>query len=114
MKERDEIDRDEDEDLNHDDEHDDEMKEAEESSDESRPGRSGTLSFIAGLVLGALVGAGAALLMAPEPGSVTRRRLKKLVRRVRSDARDRLGDWRDDVKTELKRRRRQIREQIER
>jgi hypothetical protein len=76
--------------------------------------RSGTLSFIAGMVLGALVGAGVALLVAPERGAVTRRRLKKLVGRIRHDAGERVADWRDDVKAELKRRRRQIREQIER
>ena len=69
---------------------------------------------MAGMVLGALVGAGVALLMAPDRGSVTRRRLKKLVGRMRHDAKERVEDWRDDVKAELKRRRRQIREQIER
>jgi len=109
MKEPDDIDRDEDEELSD----DDGMEEAEAASGGPGPGPSGTLGFIAGLVLGALVGAGTALLMAPERGSVTRRKLKRLVTRVRSDARDRLGDWRDDVKAELKRRRRQIREQIE-
>ena len=77
-------------------------------------GRSGTLSFMAGMVLGALVGAGVALLVAPDRGSVTRRRLKKLVGRMGHDAKERVEDWRDDVKAELKRRRRQIREQIER
>jgi hypothetical protein len=81
---------------------------------ESEGGRSGTLSFMAGMVLGALVGAGVALLMAPDRGSVTRRRLKKFVTRMRNDAREQMQDWRDDVKAELKRRRRQIREQIER
>ena len=99
------LDRDDDDDLD-----EDEVVE----TTESRGGRSGTLSFMAGMVLGALVGAGVALLVAPERGSVTRRRLKKLVGRVGQDARDHLEDWRDDVKAELKRRRRQIREQIER
>ena len=77
-------------------------------------GRSGTLSFMAGMVLGALVGAGVALLMAPERGVVTRKRLKKLMGRMGNDAKEKMEDWRDDVKAELKRRRRQIREQIER
>jgi gas vesicle protein len=95
---------------------DDELDEGDEvvETTESGTGRSGTLSFMAGLVLGALVGAGVALLMAPERGSVTRRRLKKFVSRVRNDAKEQIEDWRDDVKAELKRRRRQIREQIER
>src|SRR5258705_8141254 len=71
-------------------------------------GRSGTLSFMAGMVLGALVGAGVALLMAPERGALTRRRLKKFMGRMQHDAKDKVEDWRDDVKAELKRRRRQI------
>jgi gas vesicle protein len=98
------LDRD-DEDL--DDE--DELLETTESG-----GRSGTLSFMAGMVLGALVGAGVALLVAPQRGEVTRKRLKKFVTRMRHDAKERVEDWRDDVKAELKRRRRQIRDQIER
>jgi gas vesicle protein len=94
----------------------DELDEGDElvETTESGGGRSGTLSFMAGMVLGALVGAGVALLVAPERGAVTRRRLKKFVGRLSSDAKERAEDWRDDVKAELKRRRRQIREQIER
>jgi gas vesicle protein len=92
-----------------DEDEDDELVETEDSG-----GGSGTLGFLAGIVLGALVGAGMALLVAPERGVVTRRRLKKFVTRMRHDARERVEDWRDDVKAELKRRRRQIREQIER
>jgi gas vesicle protein len=52
--------------------------------------------------------------VAPDRGVVTRRRLKKFVSKIRDDAKERAEDWRDDVKTELKRRRRQIREKIER
>ena len=36
-----------------------------------------TLSFVAGLALGALIGAGAALLMAPQSGSKTRKQLTR-------------------------------------
>ena len=107
MTDRDDEFEDRDEDLMEDGDEDDVVETTE-------PGRSGTLSFMAGMVLGALVGAGVALLVAPERGSVTRRRLKKLVGRMRHDAQERVEDWRDDVKAELKRRRRQIREQIER
>src|SRR5262245_23479778 len=88
----------------------DEDDEVVETTEEG--GRSGTLSFMVGMVFGALVGAGVALLMAPERGVATRRRLKKFVTRMRHDAREQMEDWRDDVKAELKRRRRQIREQI--
>ena len=104
-----------DEDLDRDeDELEDEDGFIESTEAEANGRRSGTLSFIAGMVLGALMGAGVALLVAPERGAVTRRRLKKLVGRIRHDAGERVADWRDDVKAELKRRRRQIREQIER
>jgi len=92
----------------------DEVPDDEELGGGEPGGGPGTLGFVAGLVLGALVGAGVALLVAPDRGSVTRKRLKRFVRRVRSDTKDRLDDWRDDVKSELARRRRQIREQIER
>src|SRR4051812_897214 len=106
-------DRDEMEDQ--DEQEEDDMEEGDEVVETTEtPGRSGTLSFMAGMVLGALVGAGVALLMAPERGAVTRRRLKKFVSRMGKDAKDKVEDWRDDVKAELSRRRRQIREQIER
>ncbi len=107
MTDRDEMDQDEHEDL-------DEGDEVVETTETGNTGRSGTLSFMAGMVLGALVGAGVALLVAPERGAVTRRRLKKFVGRLSADAKEKAEDWRDDVKAELKRRRRQIREQIER
>jgi hypothetical protein len=103
---------DRDESLNGDE---DDLEDGEEVGETTETGgRSGTLSFMAGMVLGALVGAGVALLMAPERGAITRRRLKKLMGRMRNDAKEKVEDWRDDVKAELKRRRRQIREQIER
>ncbi|MBI4421668.1 MAG: YtxH domain-containing protein [Gemmatimonadetes bacterium] len=91
---------------------DNEDEEAEEPLDGG--GRSGTLGFIAGLVLGALVGAGVALLMAPDRGVVTRKRLTRLARKVRDDARHHLDSWRDDVRRELSRRRRRLRERVER
>jgi hypothetical protein len=95
---------------------DEELDEGDEmiETESGGGGRSGTMSFMAGMVLGALVGAGVALLMAPDRGVVTRKRLKKFVTRMRHDAKEQVDDWRDDVKAELKRRRRQIREQIER
>ena len=55
------------------------------------------LSFVSGLVLGAVIGAGIALLMAPARGDKTRRRLKKAAARLRSGAGDRWGELADDV-----------------
>ena len=79
--------------------HDEEFEEDQEL-EEAPPqrGRSGTVGFIAGLVLGALVGAGVALLVAPERGAVTRRRLKKMVRNLKDDASERIAGFRDDLR----------------
>lgn len=56
------------------------------------------MSFLSGLILGAVIGAGVALLTTPQPGRKTRRRLRKAARRVRGTATDRL----DDIAGELK------------
>lgn len=72
----------------------------------------GAAAFVGGLVVGALVGAGVALLLAPESGEATRRRVRRKLEDVRDgareqieDARDQLDDWRDDAHRELRRRR---------
>ena len=64
-----------------------------ESDDERQ-----ALSFVTGLVLGAVIGAGVAILTAPQPGRKTRKRLKKVARRARGQTTNRL----DELATELK------------
>ncbi len=54
--------------------------------------------FAAGLLLGALIGAGVALLFAPQSGEDTRRLIRKKARRFASDARDRYDDLKDKVR----------------
>jgi hypothetical protein len=66
------------------------------------------LTFLAGLVLGALLGAGAALLFAPERGSVTRRRLRRRLRDVQRDTADKVGELRHRAEREVRRGRRRI------
>lgn len=55
-------------------------------------------SFISGLLLGAIIGAGVAYLTAPQPGKKTRKRLKRAAVGVRDSASDRLDDLADEVK----------------
>jgi len=55
-------------------------------------------TFGAGLILGALVGAGLALLLAPRSGAETRRSLARKARRLADDARDRYDDARQRVR----------------
>ena len=64
-----------------------------ESGDERQ-----ALSFVSGLVLGAVIGAGVAILTAPHPGRKTRKKLRKVARRARGQTSSRL----DDLASELK------------
>jgi hypothetical protein len=75
---------------------------------EGPAGSSGTVGFLGGLVLGALVGAGIALLVAPERGSEVRRRLRRRFRKTRDDARRRLRRFKHDMEREAARRRRWV------
>jgi hypothetical protein len=73
---------------------------------------SGIVGFLGGLVLGALIGAGVALLVAPERGDVTRRRLRTRLRDAGDDAKEQLEDWRDDAERELRRHRRKLQRRL--
>ena len=64
-----------------------------ESGDERQ-----ALSFVSGLVLGAVIGAGVAILTAPQPGRKTRKRIRKVARRAQGQTANRL----DELATELK------------
>ena len=56
------------------------------------------VSFVSGLILGAIIGAGVAMLTAPQPGKKTRKRLKKSARRLQGTAADRLDELAGDIK----------------
>lgn len=58
---------------------------------------SQALTFLSGFLLGAAVGVGIALLMAPQSGRRTRRRIKHSLEGVRNTAGDRLEDIGEDV-----------------
>ena len=65
--------------------------------------------FTAGLLLGAVIGAGAVYLTAPSRGELTRGRVKRRFRDFQDDARDRIDDWRDEARRGLAKQRRRIR-----
>ena len=56
------------------------------------------LSFVSGLLLGAMIGAGVAFLTSPQSGRRTRRRIRRAAGGLRESASDRL----DDLAAELK------------
>ena len=70
--------------------------------------------FLAGIIIGGLMGAGTVYLTAPARGEVTRRRVGRRMRKVQDDARDQLDEWRDDARRNLDRRRKRIRQRLRR
>lgn len=62
-----------------------------------------TRPFAAGLILGALIGAGVALLFAPQSGEETRRLLRRRARKVADAAEERFDDIKDRVKAARRR-----------
>lgn len=87
---------------------DEEQSERRQTDEEAveRGGSAG--SFAAGMVFGALLGAGIALLFAPDRGDKTRRRLGRGLRRLRDEARDGLDDVSREARRELARRRKTL------
>jgi gas vesicle protein len=74
----------------------------------------GTAGFVAGMLLGAFLGAGFALLLAPERGEKIRGRLKRRMRSLRDDARDGIDRAGTATRKELRRRQQRIRAELAR
>lgn len=70
---------------------------------------NGTVSFVAGLLIGAVIGASVALLTAPQSGRKTRRRLLKAVSTARDSASGRFDDLADDVRSAVDAGRKRVR-----
>jgi len=73
--------------------------------------------FAVGVMLGALLGAGLALMYAPDRGERTRHRLKRRIQRLRDEAADgldRAGKRATQARRELSRRRRRLEAGIDR
>jgi hypothetical protein len=68
-----------------------------------------TFNFVSGLIIGALVGAGIALLAAPTSGKRTRRKMLRRVMNARQVAGDRMEDWTDDLRSAVRSGRRRLR-----
>jgi gas vesicle protein len=77
-------------------------------------GGSSLAGFAMGVVFGALLGAGFALLYAPDRGDRTRRELKRRIHRLREDAEEGLDRAGGRARRELVRRRRQLEEGLDR
>jgi gas vesicle protein len=67
-------------------------------SDLDQDHQAHSVTFVSGFLLGAMVGAGIALLAAPEAGNRTRRK----IRRVAGGLRESAGDQWDDLAEEVK------------
>ena len=80
-------------------------RDAREDRMDDEGGSSGLRTFGAGLLIGGLIGAGIALLVAPSSGEETRRMLARRARRLAADARERYDDARHQLRQARSRRR---------
>jgi gas vesicle protein len=69
-------------------------------------------AFAAGLMLGAVLGAGVALLMAPHTGDEARRLLGRRARRIGVRVADRVDDLRDDIRRGARKGERRLRKSL--
>lgn len=58
-------------------------------------------NFVSGLLLGAIIGAGVALLTAPRPGRKTRKRIRRTASGMRESASERLDRLADEMKSKV-------------
>lgn len=63
----------------------------------------GTRNFLTGLAVGALIGAGVALLYAPDRGSNTRRKLGRQIRHLKDRSGESVSQLKDKLRKELRR-----------
>jgi gas vesicle protein len=77
------------------------------------PSRTGA-GFLAGMVFGVFLGAGLALLFAPERGEKTRDRVRRRIRALREDALESIDHAGTRTREELRRRRRRLRAELKR
>ena len=71
--------------------------------DEPHQAGHGVRNFMAGLAVGALLGAGIALLYAPDRGTNTRRRLGRRIRRLRDQSGQSVEELKAALRKEMRR-----------
>lgn len=98
--------------MDDDDRHDDDVEILEEEEYDDEAGGNGFAGFLVGLAVGAVLGAGIAMLTAPERGQITRRRLGRRLRDFGDDARERAGGWKDETSRRLARQRKRLRRRL--
>ena len=59
------------------------------------------MNFVSGFLIGAIIGAGIALLTAPEAGNRTRRKIRRVAGGLKDSATDQLDDFAEDVKARV-------------
>jgi gas vesicle protein len=74
----------------------------------------GRAGFLVGVIFGAFLGAGIALVLAPERGDKTRRRLRRRMQLLGEGALDSLDQASSRTRKELSRRKRRLRAELER
>lgn len=79
----------------------------------SRDPNASLVTFLAGVVTGAAVGAGVALLMAPASGKKTRRRISRAAERTAGDLRGRADDLRERADDQWKELSGTVRERVD-
>jgi gas vesicle protein len=92
----------------------DEMLENSAPDIETTESGRGPAAFAAGLLLGIALGAGLALLFAPERGDKTRGRLRKRMQSLGEDAREGIDRAGSRTREELLRRQKQLRDELRR
>ncbi|HXE59908.1 MAG TPA: YtxH domain-containing protein [Gemmatimonadaceae bacterium] len=90
----------------------DEADDVEEQEIEVERDSSGVAVFGAGLVLGLAVGAGLALLLAPQAGDETRRLIKRRARRLGEHVSESVEDLRDDIRRSARRGEKRLRQRL--
>lgn len=91
-----------------------EMLDEPSEETETAPSPRAVGGFVAGLLLGVLLGAGVALLYAPDEGEKTRGRLRKRMNSLTDDAREGLDRAGSRTRKELLRRQKQLRAELQR